>query len=53
MFKAFKDHPNFIMLTLAFALPTGSMNVVLATLTSNLFDPFRYSPSELASIGLL
>jgi len=51
MFKAFKDHPNFILLTLAFALPFGVINS-MGTLISNIYDPFGYSPTELALISL-
>ena len=51
MFKAFKDKPNFIMLIVTFALPFGSVNAV-GTLISNIYDPFGYSPTDLAVITL-
>lgn len=51
MCKAFKDHPNFVMLIVAFSLPFGSFQAI-GTLMSNLFDPYGYSPTELAFIAL-
>ena len=50
-FRALKDNTNFLLLTLAFALPAGSFTT-LGNLLSNLFDPFGYSQSELSFICL-
>ena len=50
-FRALKENTNFLLLTLAFALPAGSFTT-LGNLLSNLFDPFGYSQSELSFICL-
>jgi len=49
--ETFSSNPNFVMLVFAFALPFGSFQAI-GTLMSNLFDPYGYSPTELAYIAL-
>ena len=40
------------MLVIAYALPFGAIQAV-GTLMSNIFTPFKYSPTELAMMGLI
>ena len=50
-FSVMGENRNFLMLTIALALPFGSFTAIGA-LVSNLFDPFGYSSSELSFICL-
>ena len=50
-FYTLKENTNFLLLTLAFALPSGAFST-LGNLLSNIFDPFDYSQSELSFICL-
>ena len=51
-FKAIFSNRNFLMLVIAYALPFGAIQAV-GTLMSNIFTPFKYSPAELAMMGLI
>ena len=49
-----KENPNFLILLIAYSLPSGSF-LAVGALMSNVFDPFGFLPSEIAflCLGLL
>ena len=51
-FKAISENRNFMLLVIGFSLPFGAVQAV-GTLMSNVFTPFKFSPTELASLGLI
>ena len=51
-FKALCKNRNFLLLSIAFALPFGSV-LAIGALMSNLFDPFGYSPAEISTLALM
>ena len=50
-FKSMKDNRNFLLQTIAMAIPVGACTSI-PILMSNLFDPFGFTTAEIAFLGL-